>query len=68
MLELNAVAKGLTEGQKEINPGDVVFYKGHVPGGNVKIEFKDGTTDIAHPACFKELRRQPNHATERNER
>jgi hypothetical protein len=56
MLKLNVVAKGKTEGNSELNPGDVVFYKCHVPGGNIKIQFDDGKTDIAHPLCFKELR------------
>lgn len=56
MLELHAVAKGLTMDGKEINPGDVVYYRAHLPRGNVKIAFKDGTEDIAHPGCFEELR------------
>lgn len=55
-LELHVVAKGVTEGLKALTPGDVVRYQAHVPGGNVKIEFPDGTKDIAHPACFRELR------------
>jgi hypothetical protein len=61
MLKLNAVAEGLVLSDSpvqipNIQPGDVVEYLGHVPGGNVQIRTAGGLEGIASPGCFKELR------------
>lgn len=55
-LDLTVVAKGTTENNRTLEKGDVVKYRCHLPGGNVRIEHADGTTDVANPNCFKELR------------
>lgn len=55
-MELNVVYAGMTENGTALKVGDVVKYRAHIPGGNVRIEFKDGKVDVAHPGCFKELR------------
>ena len=56
MLTLTVEHKGETELGTILNVGTVVEYLGHIPGGMVKIKLPHGETDIAHPACFKELR------------
>lgn len=55
-LTLTVVAQGKTENNASLEPGMVVDYLGHVPGGDVSIRRNDGKKDIAHPMCFKELR------------
>jgi hypothetical protein len=55
-LELNVVAKGETEKGIALDVGMKVEYRGHIPGGNVKITLPNGETDVAHPLCFEELR------------
>ena len=55
-LTLTVVATGQTEKDRRLEIGDTVRYLGHVPGGMVKIRHADGTEDVAHPACFGELR------------
>lgn len=54
-LTLTVVAKGETENKIALTPGMVVEYVAHLPYGNVAIRL-NGQKDIAHPACFKELR------------
>lgn len=56
MLPIKVAHKGVTDKGLPLNVGDVVGYRGHLPGGNIAIEFQDGTKDIAHPFCFKEFR------------
>ena len=55
-MKLNVVSAGITEKEAILKVGDVVEYMGHVPGGMVKIKLAGGVEDIAHPACFAELR------------
>lgn len=61
MLKLNVVSEGLVIGDSPVQipnlqPGDVVEYLGHLPGGNVGIRTASGLEGVAHPNCFKELR------------
>ena len=56
MLTLTADNKGKSGKGWFISPGKKFEYLGHVPGGMVKIRLPDGTEDIAHPGCFKELK------------
>ncbi len=55
-LTLTVSHKGETELGTTLNVGDVVEYRGHIPGGMVSIVLPHGEKDIAHPLCFKELR------------
>ena len=55
MLTLSVIARGETRNKVVLEPGMVVEYCGHIPGGNVAIKI-DGKSDEAHPFCFKELR------------
>lgn len=54
-LELNIVHPGETENKKHLCVGNKVEYLEHLPGGMVKIKLFDGSEDVAHPYCFKEL-------------
>lgn len=56
-MQLTVSHLGATEKGIALKPGDVVEYKAHLPGGNVRIRVKDAKEDdVAHPGCFKELR------------
>lgn len=55
MKKLEVTRAGETEKGKTLSIGMQVNYRGHIPGGLVKIEMDDGTVDVAHPACFGEL-------------
>lgn len=55
MIVLHVVNSGMTEKGNLLQPGEVVGYLGHIPGGNVRIRLTDSTEDTAHPLCFKEL-------------
>jgi hypothetical protein len=54
--ELHIVHAAETETGKRLNPGDVVEYVAHVVGGMVKVKLPDGTKDVIHPGCTKELK------------
>jgi hypothetical protein len=36
--------------------GTTVEYRGHVPGGMVRVRLPDGSEEVMHPHCFPELR------------
>lgn len=55
MKKLLVTAVGVTENEVRLEIGQEVDYLGHIPGGMVKIKLPDGTEDVAHPGCFKEL-------------
>ncbi len=46
---------GVTEKGRKVPVGTTVEYLGHVPGGMVAVRFEDGTEDVMHPMCFKQL-------------
>jgi len=56
MMKLTVSRNGITEKGRELPVGYAVFYIGHIIGGMVKIKFGDGSIDVAHPACFRELK------------
>jgi hypothetical protein len=47
---------GATERGKYVPAGTKVEYLGHLPGAAIRVRMADGSVEIMHPACFKELR------------
>lgn len=56
MLKMTSDREGITESGRKIQIGTTVTYICHVVGGMVRVCLEDGTEEIMHPNCFKELR------------
>jgi hypothetical protein len=46
---------GTTESNKPFPAGTPVEYDGHLPGGVVAVVLTDGSREVVHPHCFKQL-------------
>lgn len=55
-MTLTLIADAPTEQGDTIPAGTVVLYRGHVPGGMIRVEWTGGSIRVIHPATTKELR------------
>lgn len=55
-LEMTSDRDGTTEDGELVPAGTTVKYRGHVPGGMVRVVLPSGTVAVMHPHCFPNLR------------
>ena len=55
-MDMTSDRGGETEAGELVPAGTTVKYKGHVPGGMVRVELPNGVIAVMHPHCFPNLR------------